>query len=186
MSAAYQQAVKTGKPSIEKVTVKRVVDESPDLSCIGEYSDNATDWSIERESGEYVADLPEDHETPTRGREYRYFTPYAGGETPGTADYREYGLQDFKRMESLNRGDWCMIGIVAEAEVLIPSGPDSCHVQHITGGSLWGIESDSDNAFLETIARECLGELQQQLEAIGISASDIAAAMPQSIEFKDC
>ena len=185
MSAAYQQAMKTGKPAVEKVTIRRVADVDPDLSYLGEYTNDAGDWNIERQSGEYVHDLPEDHDTPERGREYRYFTPYAGGEKPGTADYRKYGLQDYKRMEALNCGDWYMIGITTEAEALVPSSGTSCHIQHITGGSLWGIESDSEESYMESIARGCLHELQQQLEALGVSAEEAARAIPETIEFKD-
>ena len=36
-----------------------------------------------------------------------------------------------------------IIGIRAEAEILIPSG-DASIVQEITSGGLWGVESDSD------------------------------------------
>lgn len=185
---AYARAKKSGKPSIERVIIRKAVDTNPDLSFIGEYTDEAGEWYIERESGEYVHDLPEDHETPTRSREYRYFKPYAGGEKPGTSYYRKYGLQDFERMESYNNQQWCMIGITTEAEVLVPIAGDSCHVQQISGGSLWGIESDSESSFFESTAKDCLAELWSQLSALNVPQSEIDAAKSEidrnGIEFQ--
>src|SRR4029077_12825206 len=55
--------------------------------------------------------------------EYRYFNGCVEnykGETPERI--RAYVIRDYGRMERLNRGDWCFVGIRAEAEILIPSG----------------------------------------------------------------
>ena len=77
-----------------------------------------------------------------------------------------------ERMESLNRGDWCYIGIRAECEVQLTG--DLC--QTITSGGLWGIESDAEESYLKSIEDEQLAELRSQLAAIGFSKRAISAA----------
>jgi hypothetical protein len=106
-------------------------------------------------------------------REYRYFNACVEnykGESP--EDIRKYVRQDYDRMESLNRGDWCFIGIRAEAKVQVGSDV----VQRITSGGLWGIESDSDKDNLESAAREELAELKTELIGLGFSRRAIATA----------
>lgn len=81
--------------------------------------DEPEPWAILREEGEYVANLKEGFELPPRGRECRFFKPYAGGETPGTPDYQKYGKQDFESIEAMQRGEWWFVYIYATAEVVI-------------------------------------------------------------------
>jgi len=147
------------------IEVQKIVDESPYFSTIGEYTDKADDWAIVREgehAGEYIANLPEDAELPERGREYRFFKPYAGGEPEGTADYQKHGLQDFERMEAAERDEWFFVGVVAKLKYEIEG-----HVQTLTSGGLWGIESDSGDYFKE-VAEDELADLRRQAEAIGL------------------
>ena len=87
---------------IEKIIVKHEIDGYPDLSYIGEYTDEIEDDLICRLTGEYYKDMSED-DIPDKGRYYRSFKPYAGGEKPGTKDYYKYGLQDFARMEKIQK-----------------------------------------------------------------------------------
>jgi hypothetical protein len=118
-------------------------------------------------------------------REYRYFNPsfnYVGKdgtlhETP--ENIRKYTRQDYDRMESLNNGHWCYIGIRAEAEIAVPGGrgPDGCAtIQRISSGGLWGIESDSDKSYFADVQKEELSELKSQLLALGFSKRAIATA----------
>jgi len=104
--------------------------------------------------------------------EYRYFNGYVEkykGETP--EDIRKYVRQDYDRMESLNRGDWCFLGVSAESEIVLGN---VC--QTITSGGLWGIESDSGSDYFAEIEQEQLAELREQLHAIGFSKRAISAA----------
>ena len=101
---------------LDTVRVVAIVDTDPDMSWLGEYTDTPSPWAIVRAEGEYLADLGEDYDLPARGREYRFFVPYAGGETPGSADYKTYGMQDYGRCEDYNRGGWCFVGIRAEVD----------------------------------------------------------------------
>ena len=80
-------------------------------------------------------------------------------------------------MESLNNGQWCFIGIRAEAEYSIGESHGSRLMQDVSSGGLWGIESDSDKGYFEDVEKEELGELRKQLEGIGFSKRAIAAAM---------
>lgn len=132
--------------------------------------------------------------------EYRYFNPSfnyvvqtssgrydkpADGLTP--EDVRKYVRQDYERMERLNAGDWCYIGIRAEAEIVAVYGSKSTlseHVttggsgpiQHITSGGLWGIESDSDKSYFAEVQTDELADLKTQLLALGFSRRAISQA----------
>lgn len=105
--------------------------------------------------------------------ELRYFNGnvenYAG-ESP--EDIRKYVRQDYERMERLNRGDWAYIGIRAHAEIIVDGV-----LQDISSGGLWGVESDSDRAYLAEIDGEQLAELRDQLRALGFGTRAISAAL---------
>ncbi len=227
---------------IHKVIVKRMVDESPDTSWLGEYSNRATsNYSIDRAhsfdcisqpynmpSGEglrvldsvngyinnqynalsenerfgdvgialddadtILADLASGNaecdcnESGSMQRhEYQYFNPSrnyvdkAGNRKPENTDedVRKYVEQDYERMESLNRGDWCFLGIRAEADYSIGKDGDPYLMQEISSGGLWGIESDSDADYFTSVEQEELAELRKQLEGIGFSKRAISAA----------
>jgi hypothetical protein len=216
---------------IHKVTIRRMVDESPDTSWLGEYaSEPSGEFSIDRAHADdcqinnppveglemlsrvmhYLTALTyepcpfsEDGiwqdvsdaqdlliekqdelqecdcgERGDMGRgELRYFNGVVEnykGETP--EKIREYVIRDYERMERLHHGDWCYIGIRAEAEILIPSGGHSV-VQEITSGGLWGVESDSDKSYLSEIETDELAELRDQLRALGFSARAVSTAV---------
>ena len=120
--------------------------------------------------------------------EYRYFNPSfnyvdkSGKATDEPENVRKYTRQDYERMESLNRGSWCHIGISAVAEVVTNAGSMST-VQTIHSGGLYGIESDSERSYLESVEQEELASLKSELSAIGFSKRAISKAFnPDSIE----
>lgn len=215
---------------ISTVTIKRMADNDPDTSWLGEYSDRAkTDYAIDRKHSldcqsveanhrdavdkleraiEYLGiertvegDKPDstlweslddaiDTLTDAQSElqecdcsggdaergEFRYFNGCVEnykGESP--ADIRKYVRQDYERMERLQRGDWCFVGIRAEAEILLPSG-DASIVQEITSCGLWGVESDSDRKYLADIETEELSSLREQLRAVGFSTRAVTTA----------
>ncbi len=248
------------KKRILSVTIRRMVDESPDTSWLGEYSSTCeSQFTIDRKHSEECIenDIPQktkleriadaiendrpvcvDHtqqfdcdcdncqeekaytdamdtirelaecdcgEHGDMGRnEFRYFNPSFNyvTETDDPSDgltiedVRKYVRQDYDRMERMNRGDWCMIGIRAEAEISLPvqcnKGCVHGHevyyhtTQHITSGGLWGIESDSDKSYLESVEKEELSDLRAQLKALGFSARAISTAFkPENITEKN-
>src|SRR5260370_37449951 len=79
-------------------------------------------------------------------------------------------------MERLQRGDWCYVGIRAEAEILLPAG-DASIVQEITAGGLWGVESDSQKTYLADIDTRQPAEPPGQLRAAGFSTRAIGTAV---------
>ena len=255
---------------IHSVTIKRMVDESPDTSWLGEYANRPTsEFSIDREhaldcmaqtynspTGEgsdhlqnaieyleeqYEADdsLPWEQQNHSLGctsrqdtyapcscefdkyqigntdarvileglrdaectcghsgdkerNEYRYFNPSfnyvdkSGHALPENSpkDVQKYVRQDYERMESLNRGNWCFVGIRAEAEYSIGEVRGGRLIQELSSGGLWGIESDSEGGYFADVEKEELAELRAQLQAIGFSKRAVSAAF-REIEHKE-
>src|SRR5208282_4897863 len=95
-------------------------------------------------------------------REYRYFNPsfnYVDKHGVALPEYtpeevRKYVRQDFERMEG-NSGQWYFIDIRAEAEYVVGS---TGSLQRVRSGGLWGIESDSDAAYLESVKQDELAD----------------------------
>lgn len=221
---------------IHKVTIKRMVDESPDTSWLGEYASSSdSEFSIDRahdldcpqqrynkpdavieqleraitylrtqdakNGADYsynddaidllIESQDELAEECTCGfsghwdsREYRYFNPSSNYKGESPEDTIKYVRQDYERMERLNAGDWCFIGIRAEAKYSVGESRGGYLEQEITSGGLWGIESDSDDSHLTSVEMEELADLRTQLEGIGFSKRAIAAAF-KNVERKD-
>lgn len=159
-------------PKILKVWIIKPVDDLPDTSTLGEYHDNKEEWSIYRRESEYVHNLPEDYEFIRNSRNFAFFRPYAGGEQPGTEEYQKYGKQDYERMEGLNNGQWCYIGVIVKAEIQLH---ENGVVQTIQSGGLWGIESDATD-YIEEVIEEGYSSLKSELAHIGCSKEQIAEA----------
>jgi hypothetical protein len=239
--------MKNGK-RILSVTIKRMMDESPDTSYLGEYSNRPkSEYAIDRAHSEDCASVsPEaqraketlEHAQQTAGdihnavlaqyngtlanekldterealddaynllgeladevvecdcgergdmerNEYRYFNGNVEnykGESP--ENIRKYVRQNYARMESLSRGDWCYMGIRGEAQIAVPTAPKNSIIQTITSGGLWGIESDSDKDYLASVEQEELSDLRGQLKALGFSSRAISTAL-KNVERKD-
>jgi hypothetical protein len=179
------------------VKLKHKIDDNPDVSCLGKYTDELTDGVIVRRDREFYEKLPrlmernDDgtyagkgdfvNELPGRGREFRGFKPYAGGEKVGTKEYYKYGMNDYERMERLSNGDWCYIGIVAEALVSVSlNGGKDCITDKLTSSGLWGIESDSDKGYIAEVETEELSQLAELLQAYGFGRSKVAKAIKEA------
>jgi len=239
---------------IHRVVIKRMVDDSPDTSWLGEYSDNAeSEFSIDRahdldcisqpynrpageglrvleSAQQYLMDqFNEVSSTPVTpdelaewyddgdtfisdflngdeefcngpcvaswsGREYRYFNPGSVEKFDANAwdkesywreAMRKNAEQDYSRMEAGARGEYCFIGIRAEAELNIPDGHLAFIAQEISSGGLWGIESDSDESYLREVEAEELAQLRGQLHELGFSQRAVSAAF-KNIEREEC
>jgi hypothetical protein len=196
-----------GKFKIEKIYVKHIVDDHTDTSDLGHYTDSqkevaeACGYAIVREYGKFVADIDEDSEKiHLNANEYRYFIPAQNvphdlknwdhvsedvknnciakyGSLKKTDEY--YAMEDYKRMERFNDGDWCYIGIFAAAEIVGESGV----TQTIRSGGLYGIESDSDE-YINTVEQEELESLGYELRDLNLDDSEIDEAM-QKWEIKE-
>ncbi len=149
----------TQRKRILSVTIHRDVDTDPDLSFLGTYSNHPEgDATIDREERDDCG----------RG-EYRYFNPAMTGEETGNPKSPE---QDYQRMQAYNRGDWCMIGVYATAQVVISGDV----VQTILSGGLWGIESDSGEDYFAEEEANQLHDLREQLTALGFKAKSLSKA----------
>lgn len=165
------------------VKLQQVYDESPDTSWLGEFSETAGDNCLKMDPD----NLPGERRD-WRNRDSVYFNPGNGfydlprGKHGGpNAEARKYAVQDRDRLLKLYRGDFCFIGITAEVEI-----PDADHgdgSKHVTGvtlgrGSLWGIESDSEQSYIDetalSIAREAVRDAKRNGAAI---CSKLAAAL---------
>ena len=191
----------TLKRKIFKIEKIRTVDCGPDISYLGEYTDELKEGVIVRRDNEFYEKLPCEMERdengkfcgkgdflnplPERGREFRGFKPAAGGEKIGTPEYYKYGMQDYERMAGLERGDWCYFGVSAQAQVGVSlNGGKSFNVETIRSAGLWGIESDSEQSYFDEVMGEELAELKGLLEAYGFGRSVVAKAI-KAAEWKD-
>lgn len=148
------------KRSILSVTLHHDIDSDPDTSYLGEYSNTPDSLAaIDRqERGDWGRGV------------YRYFNPAMTAIETGNPDSPE---QAYRRLEAFNRGDWCYLGIYAVAEVQFSNaGP----IQEIRSGGLWGIESDSDRPYLESVANEELYQLRAELTAAGFTKRELDKA----------
>lgn len=157
---------------IISIEIVHKVDEDPDTSFIGEYTDEHDPFHFDRDERKMLKTLERDPDylVPPKGREYRFFKPYAAGMKPGTPRYVRYGKQDLARMEGLSRGDWWFISIRAVATVQLSGLVD----QEITSGGLWCIESN-DTDYHKEVAREELGWLRKELIEAGFTEEEIDA-----------
>lgn len=162
-----------------------MTDESGTLMC-SDCADDATISGLFTESDDDALDEPQCDCGERRDMErnqYRYFNPSfnyvdkSGTALPGNTpdDVRKNMRQDYERMESLNAGQWCFIGIAVEASISVPVGQS--RIASTVNASLWGIESDSGDAYFKETEDELLGEVCSQLTALGFSKRAIAAAM---------
>lgn len=137
---------------IRKIRLVREADTDPDLSYLGEYSDKPAKHSIDRKA------------CGDQGRnEFRYFNL-------GTGDPEDLE-EDYKRMEAYNAQEWGMCGVWAEAEICVNGV-----IQTIKSGGLWGIESDSDEAYFVETEQAELHELTKILAKLGFAKWAITAA----------
>lgn len=162
---------------IFEIRFRHEMDTDADLSHLGEFTDDPSEWAIVCQEGEYLKKLGKKYEIPSRGRTFRFFVPVAGDEKPGNKAYQEYGKQDFKRMQDYNEGGWHEMGIIAEAEIEVSlDGGKNWKIDKLTSGGLWGIESDSGEDYFAQVEKEQLHELKAYLVEYGFSEAEIAAA----------
>ena len=123
-------------------------------------------------------------ETPNAGlawvsyqKEYRFFVSSDNYTDVDTAERLKYAEQDLERMLRYLSGELSSIGIRAVATFTIPVFGDSTMQQTVASPGLWGIESDSDTADFNEVAREQIIELRHILLTMGIDPSPVNAAV---------
>ena len=147
-------------PKILSVTILRSVDTDPDTSYLGRYSDKPgpDDETVDRA------------ERCDRGRNgFRYFIAANSAADTGNPDSVE---QDYRRMESLQHGDWCYLVISASAEIVSANGI----IQTVRSGGLWGIDGNSDESYLSEVEKDELSALRVELVSFGFADRAISNA----------
>lgn len=76
-----------------------------------------------------------------------------------------------ERLDAFREGTWHLMGIQASANVLIPLGGHFV-TQTVTSPGLFGIESDSDEAYLDQVFDEECANLASMLSAIGVTVTE--------------
>jgi hypothetical protein len=163
---------------IDFIKIIRESDTDPDTSYLGKYGDEFKPGCIVVHDELFYEDVIKDkkYELPEKGREYRFFYPFEIGEKIGSKKYREFSLQNFKRMERLNSGDWGFISVSAEARLLTSYDGKSWLINTISSGGLYGIESDSEESYIKSIEEEELDSLKDVLKECGFSDEEINKA----------
>jgi hypothetical protein len=133
------------------VKVRRLVDIEPDLSYLGKFTNRPKLPYYDRCAQMAVLNAQDEdkanevfEERGWSNREYRYIDDFAGidGSEPNE-EQRKHIEQAAKRLEDYDRGEWQMLGVVAEAY------REGVELGRSTG--LWGIESDSDESYFAEV-----------------------------------
>lgn len=146
----------TKRAKVVKIEVKRIVDEDPDMSYLGttpayHYGKNGSNW--EHVSEEYMQKIIHNY-----GSIWNACMVYA--------------KRDKERLDAYNRCVWEMIGIRAVATIHIPVDGNTAKIQTIDSGGLFGIESDSDDSYIQDIGREQIAEVKNYLRILCVDSID--------------
>jgi hypothetical protein len=68
----------------------------------------------------------------------------------------DYRAEDEARLEAWRGDDWHFVGVRAKATIKLPCGsnPDCWIATEVLSPGLWGIESDSGDAYFQEVYRE--------------------------------
>lgn len=141
---------------------------------LDEHSTDKLPGSYSREAdSQYSIDREERGDQ--RSGQYRYFNPRLDvigvSESDTDEDVSRYTEEAYKQGEAYHRGEWCYVGIRAEAEVTFTDV-----IQQISSGGIYGIESDSGD-YLTEVANDELDALRVELCAAGFADEQIDAAI---------
>ena len=136
---------------LESVTIVHVMDNDPDLSWLGTFSQKPEDGAI-------------DHE-PGNNRTFIYFSP-----GNGDPEHPEYAQQDYETMLAYERQNWWMVGIKATAQVSYECEHGTRRLQDFESYSLWGNEKgmSNDESHLREVEEDQLYDLRKHLVQFGV------------------
>ena len=84
--------------------------------------------------------------------------------------------QDEDRKAQFERGEFGFVGVRAVADVVIEGT-----VQTLTSGGLWGVESDSGEEYLVSVAVEEYEQLRRVLKTVGVPTAQLPAADAETV-----
>ena len=133
---------------IRAIRIKKILEESPDLSDLGTFS---------KEKGKFAIEHKGDRGT----------LPYFNADN---VENMKQAKQNYERMMQFETGLVCQYEIKAEAEILTSSDKGQTWlINAVSSGGVWGIESDSDKEYFKEIADGELEELKDVLRELGFS-----------------
>jgi len=142
---------------IEKIVIKREIDEDCDVSYYGSF--DTKPWS----------ELAIEHEL-NNSITFNYFNPE-------NCENEKQARENYERVISLDNGVWGMIGIRAEAMIMISlDGGEIWKFDTISSGGLWGIEDDDKEERLIEIETEELNEVKKYLMELGFTKKEVEEA----------
>lgn len=146
------------RKKIEEMQIRHVVDDEPDLTFLGEFSNTPGQFPIRH------SDCP---------GEFRYFNA-------DNVSNEVEAKRNYKRLMQILDGIVCMKGIRAEARIVTGSNvliqPQDATINRISSKGLWGIESDADEEHVKDIEQAELDELRGILVSLGFTKRQIDAA----------
>jgi hypothetical protein len=80
----------------------------------------------------------------------------------------EYRREDEERIEAWRRDEWWYVGVYVEVDLVVAGT-----IQTIRTPGLWGIESDSDDAYFKEVTEQEYEELLGILETLGASKNQV-------------
>jgi hypothetical protein len=86
-------------------------------------------------------------------------------ELSGDPDYRR---EDEERIEAWRRDEWWYLGVYVEIDLVV-----SGTLQTVRSPGLWGVESDSDDAYFRSVASDEYDELLGILGQLGVSKNRV-------------
>jgi len=81
---------------------------------------------------------------------------------------QKYYKENQKRLALFHEGYLTMIGIKAQAEIIVNGV-----IQRISSGGIWGIESDSGQSFFDEVYKEQLSTLRDILLELGVTKDNL-------------
>lgn len=162
-----KEVLSVPKVRIDKIVIYHEMDTSPDTSHLGEYTNKPGD--PEKTIDRCAISTTREAQRITREHEYEYFVAAMSGKETGNP---ESVMQDYRRMEALNRGEWYFLGIYAHAVVSYDIGQGCRRMESMRSGGLWGIESDYPVDEIASVERDELADLRRHLETFGVDCSN--------------
>ncbi len=172
------------RPRVDSIKIKHIFDEHPHTDWLGTWTNEADPDDIKRHA--VIRWKPHDCSTmdffvPGNSLDNHRRSLQKMGYSKGQAEQmaRQYVREDYNRMKALDAGEFCFIGIQAEALVSYDEGQGNRRLEWFTSGGLWGIESDSGPEYLADVERQELADLKQHLEKFNIDTSNFDNLAPQ-------
>jgi len=148
------------QPRIDSIKIKMEHDTDPyhALENLGTWSDTPEEGAIDVR--------------PMDANRFRYFNPAIS----------EYAKENLARIRAYERGEWYVHGVSADAVVSYPEGEHIRRLTTFTSGSIGGVESDSDDAYIHTLAEEQLADLRDHLAVFGVNLDNFGTLAKEALD----